>query len=332
MSDLTLGIWCHLDRDFLGGADETAREMDRLADIGVDILLAYVTPEEGTFYYDSTIPGVKSEDRLSVVLPLAKERGIRLHPWVFPSSWVDRSPPKAGVDGAYVSGQPGGNKQEGVYCGSWAPAQKPGVAMANDMLDHHDLEGLHLDVVRYREVGECLSWPCRCAACSRLYREYIGKDTLTADDLKVPGILFKFMQLRQDQIRSVVDEMKTLADQRAVTLSAAVRVDYFNWALLEGQDWVQWARDGLFDSMYTMNYFLDRDLHRQWVKTHIALAGDHVPLYHGIGRKSSFGEMDTRQMMQQVDDALQLGARGLCIFHLNPMRGEDFDALRSLKR
>lgn len=324
-----LGIWCHVDADFTHGRDAAARRMDQIAAAGVDFLLAYVTPEEGTFYYASDLPDIESEDHFSLVLELARERGIHVHPWVFPSSWVDRAPAKPGADGAYVSGKPGGHPRDGVFCGSWAPRLEPGVVFARDMLAHHPLEGLHLDVVRYREVDQCREWPCRCQACSRLYREYIGKDFLTADDLRVPGILFKFMQLRQHQIHGVVRRMKALADEHGVKLSLAARTDYFNWALLEGQDWVRWVREGLFDFVCTMNYKVERGEHRDLARLHTALTDGCVPLYDGIGRYSSMGELSPREMIQFADDAIEAGADGVAVFKLEPMVEKDFALLRS---
>lgn len=341
MSNLQLAVWSLPQTDFQKPGDApdapidmdiARRRFDQMADAGVDLLLPYLTPEDGYFYYDAHIDNVKAVDRLTPIIELARERNIEVHPWVFPAAWTDRYPERRpGEDGAYISGKPGGHKADGVFCSSWAPITDVARVIGNDMMDHHDVHGIHLDVVRYREVLFCRDWPCQCKACSSLYQQYLGKPLLTAEDLKDPGVLFVFSKLRQDQIDTVVARSRELATQRGVKLSAALRCRYFEHALFEGQDWARWLREGIFDFVCTMNYELDRKLHQHWVDEHLALGGDRATMFHGIGRKSSMGELTAAQMLEQAQDILDAGGTRLCIFKLDPMGEEDFAALKSLK-
>jgi uncharacterized lipoprotein YddW (UPF0748 family) len=302
--------------------------MDSLAYAGVDWLFADVT-FENKFYYNTAVAGIEKDDHLSRVVKLAHERDIRVQPWVFPNGPINRCNYTPGEDGGYISGQPGGNRKDGAPCASWVKNMETGPIESRDMLDHHDIDGIHLDMVRYKDNEFYFDWPCQCKACKALYRKYIGWENITAEDLKQPGVLFKFMQLRQSCVRPAVDRLKQLADEYNVPISTAVRADCFNWALMEGQDWVQWARDGLFDFICTMNYFVDRDKHKDMVKQHADLINGCIPLYDGIGRFSSFGELDAKQMVQFADDAIDAGADGVSIFKLEPMVDEDFSALRA---
>jgi len=95
---------------------------------------------------------------------------------------------------------------------------------------------------------------------------------------------------------------------------------------------VQWARDGLMDFICPMNYSTDRETHRQRLSGQMALIGTSVPMYDGIGRSSSAGDITSAQMIQQAEDALQLGASGMAIFRLDAMDEEDFRELGAFKR
>jgi len=194
------------------------------------------------------------------------------------------------------------------------------------------VDGIHLDAIRYVDTGQSLQWPCRCEACRTWYQEAFGKDTLTADDLNVPGMLHKFLEFRGDRIRSLVEQVKQVVDEKGLSLSMAARANYFGSALVEGQDWVQWARDGLMDFICPMNYTTDRETHRERLSGQMALIGTSVPMYDGIGRSSSAGDITPAQMIQQAEDAVQLGASGIAIFRLDAMDEEDFRELGAFKR
>ncbi len=327
MRDVRLAIWLLADTHEWESDDAANRRLDQLAHAGADLLFAYVTPEEGTFYYDTTVAGVAKDDRLTRIAQLAQQRGIMVQPWVFPNGPIDRSRYEPGADGGYISGID--SERDGMPCATWVKNTEVGPIIARDMLDHHDIDGIHLDMVRYKDGPHTLTHPCQCTACRAMYRKHIGKDRLTAEDLKTPGVLYKFIQFRCACMRPAVERCRQLAEQYGVPMTMAARTDYFNWALPEGQDWVQWARDGLFDLIATMNYNTNRQPHLDLVKQHVALLDGCVPHLDGIGRFSSFGEMDAKQMIRFADDAIDAGAHGISIFKLEPMNDDDFDALRT---
>jgi uncharacterized lipoprotein YddW (UPF0748 family) len=154
---------------------------------------------------------------------------------------------------------------------------------------------------------------------------------LTAEDLKIPGILQKFLNFRGENIRSLVEQARTIVKNAGVSFSMAARANYFGSALVEGQDWVQWARDGLMDFICPMNYTTDREVHKEKLSLQMNLIDTAVPIYDGIGRKSSAGENTTAQMIRQAEDALHLGARGVTIFKFGAMNKKDFRELGAFK-
>ncbi|MDA0748358.1 MAG: hypothetical protein O2954_17715 [bacterium] len=83
------------------------------------------------------------------------------------------------------------------------------------------------------------------------------------------------------------EQVKGTVDEVGLALSMAARADYFGSAFVEGQDWAQWARDGFMDFICPMNYDTDRKVHRERLSEQMSLIGKSVPIYDGIGRKSS---------------------------------------------
>ena len=185
---------------------------------------------------------------------------------------------------------------------------------------------------RYWDTGVGLEWPCTCAACRRGYREFLGRDTLTAADLKNPGILYKYLQFRNGIITAHLLNFRRLIKHSGLEYSIAARADYFGSALVEGQDWMSWGRQGLVDFICPMNYKLDRKEHREILGLQLQILDGAVPVYSGIGRKWSGGEITAEEMIRQAEDALDLGAAGISIFHFNALREADFSALKEFAK
>ena len=326
---LTIACWCHLDRDFLGTESEIKADMDRIKNAGIDILLPFIHYEEQAMY-NTALPFPEKKDRLTVILAAATEREIEIHPTILPLTDPGVTPEQR-ERRSYRSNKPGGNHCDGRFCASWPETRESGFQITRDVMAHHGVTGIHLDAIRYIDTGQSLDWPCQCDACKAKYGELLGKETITAEDLKVPGMLDKFMEFRGQNIRSLMEKTRELVRQKGLVLSMAARAAYFEAALVEGQDWVQWAREGLMEYICPMNYSTLREVHRNHLATQMALIKDSVPIYDGIGRLSSAGELTPAQMLQQAEDALELGAKGLAIFHLNGMNQKDFTELAAFK-
>jgi len=322
--------WCHLNRDFASGRDASEREFDRLADAGIDTLLPFVYGR-GDCWYDSSLPGVEKEDRLGPVIEMAHTRDVEVHPVLLPLPRLSPIDPAERARRSYKSGQPGGNPCDGRPCASWKDNRDNGIAILRDILDHHDVDGIHLDVMRYADTGQSLKWPCQCEACRKACVRLAGKETLTADDLALPGLLYRYLAFREANIRELTERTLAITKERATQLSLAARAAYFTSALVEGQDWVSWCREGWLDFVCPMNYSTDREVHRDRLATQMPLVGGSAPVYDGIGRKSSAGEMDPEMMIRQAEDALELGAKGIAIFQFTALGDEDFRGLRALR-
>ena len=322
--------WCHLDRDFASGRDEAERAFDRLAEAGIDTLLPFAYGH-GSCWYDSALPGAEKEDRLGPVIEMAHVRHVEVHPVLLPLARVVPLPEADRGRFSFQSGQPGGNPCDGRPCASWQENRDNGIAIVQDILARHPVDGIHLDAIRYTDTGQSLKWPCQCEACKASYREHMGVESLTAEDLTSPGMLHKFLAFRGANIQELMERMVEIAKNRELPLSLAARANYFGSALVEGQDWVQWSRKGWLDYICPMNYSTNRETHRERLTPQMPLLEGTIPVYDGIGRKSSAGTMDARMMIQQTEDALELGAAGIALFQFTALEDEDFGELKALK-
>jgi len=350
---MEIACWCHLRRDFDGDDAQAKKRINQASEGGINILLPFVHDSKNQAWYRSGLDYAGQEDRLARVLALAKEKGMEVHPVVIPISGLGLSEQER----ARRSYTPGDCKEESrmrQLCASWEESRETGLCIAMDIMDNYDVDGIHFDYMRYGDTGCSLERPCLCEACRTRYRELIGKDELTADDLKVPGILHKFLEFRGENIRGLAERLSTAVRSRGLKVSMAARPhflgtplplpaeilaryfgsslpekqDWGKWSsLVEGQDWVKWAREGLMDFICPMNYSTDREFHRMRLAEQISLTAKSVPIYDGIGRKSSVGEISPEEMVRQAEDSISLGAAGITIFHFNALGEDDFREL-----
>lgn len=343
-------IWGHLAAN-VQREGSPAAIIARCKDVGINKYMAYVLPmESGTsfgesdfFAYNTTAFQGKKNDLLTPLAKAGKSEGIEVEPWLLPfrphllkgeteAEVLSRTYQPIGYkDKDDVAGYATAGKR---LCPTWPENRVRAILMLKDYIENHgaDLSGIDMDYIRYGDAVTCREAPCHCAACRKEYQALIGKDTLSAEDLKEAGVMYRFVQFRSRCIRELVEEIRDLTNQAGLRLTMSARVQFFDYALIEGQDWPQWASDGLIDAIYLMNYALERDLHRQ--RTQLAVnvlkeKGDCL-LCDGVGKMSSLGENPTENMITYIKDALALGVDGFSIFHYNGMKDDDFAAVKAL--
>jgi len=347
-----LAIWGHLVTD--ARREGTVEGIvERCRRVGIDTYLAYVYPmekcfmgESDCFAYRSTAFRGRKEDLFTPLLKAAKREGIDVQPWLLPfrphllegeseEEVLSRTYRPIGhrdaPDGAGYATTAGKR-----LCPTWPENRARAMRMLHDYIENHggDLTGIHLDYIRYGDAVTCWDHPCHCPACRSEYEELIGKDTITAEDLRVPGVLYRFIQFRRRCIRALVEQVRDVTRRAGLRLTMAARVQFFDYALPEGQDWPEWARDGLVDAIYLMNYSLDRTEHLERVRLGLRLARRRrqALFCDGVGKKSSLGLNPTENVVAFIRDSLAVGVDGISIFHYNGMTDDDFEVVRGLRQ
>ena len=331
----------------------------RCKEVGIDTYLAYVYPsptflsekcghgEAPGFAYRSTAFQGRKEDLLTPLTRAAKREGVAVEPWLLPfRSYLLQGETEAELlprtyqplRGSALSAAASALVAAKRICPTWPENRARGIRMLKDFIENHGagLTGIDMDGMRYADGGPTgigmTEEPCHCAACRAQYKELIGKDTLTAEDLRLPGVLYRFVQFRNRCIRTLLEEIRDLTQRAGLRLTLSAVVQVFEYALLMGQDWPGWVRDGLLDIVFMMNYSLDREIHRRRVQLGVDLLGDRgkALFCDGVGKKSSAGENPTDRLMTYIGDALDAGVDGISIYHYNGMKDEDFAALKAL--
>ena len=189
--------------------------------------------------------------------------------------------------------------------------------------------GIQLDFIRNDNALLLMDYPCRCDACRALCRRYLGVEVPDRTMLQSPAVLYKFLEIRNANVRKTLAEARRITARHGLTLSIAARANYINapditdapvWglgpAVLEGQDWVEWAEDGLVDVVNTMNYHTDLTLYKNVLDDHVRLMDGRLNmLQEGIGISSSMGEITPEGASKRLALLRDAGLPGAAFFN-----------------
>ena len=192
------------------------------------------------------------------------------------------------------------------------------------------LESIHLDFIRNDNALTLMEFPCRCEACQALYERYFGTKILTPDLLQNPAVIYKLNALRCRNIRKTVEALRCIVREHKMRLTIAARANLVNspditvppvWglgpAVLEGQDWAEWAEEGLIDELFPMNYHTETALFKKVLEDHLRILGPLAPsmLYPGVGVESSMGINPPEAVAERLSLIRQAGLPGAMLFN-----------------
>ncbi|MDP8921984.1 MAG: family 10 glycosylhydrolase [Chloroflexota bacterium] len=157
------------------------------------------------------------------------------------------------------------------------------VDVALNLVREYDIDGIHLDYIRYPEHTDELSWGYNQTSIDRFNARYgkQGRPAATDPD---------WAQWRRDQVTALVRQiyLGTLGIKPTVKVSAAVipwgdgpRTDA-DWRRMAAysvvyQDWRAWLEEGIVDIVMPMNYFReDRPPQPDWFDRWVAWQRDHA--------------------------------------------------------
>jgi len=327
---MKMAVWAHPTSDFREGADTLRHVRERLGALRAAGISAYIpfVLSHGKACFESETLGRPERDLLAPVMEAARELEMEVHPIVGFGA--------LGVAGGRVY-SPGEDAEDvpewaaSWACASWGENHEIVVRVATDLVEDYSPDGIHLDYARYPNASVLSQHPCACERCQAARARWLGKPTLDADDLAIPGIAYKELQMRGEFVRSLVESLRALADGHNILVSAATRARYYRDALYEGQDWAEWCRDGLLDVVCPMSYNPCFGRFARFLDQHRALVADTATQWlAGIGRRSSLGELSPEEMARQIRYAETAGADGVCIFHARALGDEDLSLLMEI--
>jgi len=86
-------------------------------------------------------------------------------------------------------------------CASWGENHEITVRAAQEIIEAYAPAGIHLDYVRYPNMSFLKDNPCHCERCCQRRLGWLGKEVPDERDLRIPGIIYKEIQMRAEFVR-----------------------------------------------------------------------------------------------------------------------------------
>jgi|GEM_PF-290382 len=270
-------------------ADDVRTIIRNCAAVGCNTVLWQVRGE-GTVTYPSHIEPWSREfnfqdpgfDPLAIAVSEAHRHGLRIEAWfnVVPG-WKGRQPPPTWLTSQLwyahpewflhdAAGRPQPlNDNYVILNPCWPEVRRHIVSVVDELLSRYDLDGIHLDYVRYAWDGDKNGkerYP-RDARTLALYRRETGR--APDDD---PGA---WDHWRANQLTRLVAEIRTTVERRrpGASLTAAVWRDPQLGYRQYLQNSVAWLRSGLVDALMPMAYTEQADRFVQDIELYRRLVG-----------------------------------------------------------
>ncbi|TFG58264.1 MAG: hypothetical protein E4H35_01560 [Candidatus Aminicenantes bacterium] len=331
------GVWMH--PGFFGSDKAVAIEkmrttLDAYVQAGINTVIMCVKNTSGHVYYASEI-GVRDKawdwDFFGVFAAEAQKRRMEVHPWfcVFPESailgqvrehpeWLITSPKREFV-GAVNPALPAVREYE--------------ISLMLEVVRKYDVGWVHLDYIRY---------PCEPTEpyfsfdpeTLRLFKQDTGIDMAAVKARDSGNMAWnEWLRWNTDRVTVFVRELKDAlkATGRKVKISAAVFPDAGNAAVLIGQDWPAWAREGLVDMLCPMLYSNDAGLFEKLVREAVGYGKGRSQVCPGIGIGTSHNQNTPEGMIEQMKISKRLQADGVVFFSSNSLNQPFLDRLKAAK-
>jgi uncharacterized lipoprotein YddW (UPF0748 family) len=309
-----------------------------------------------------------SFDPLETVLAEAHPAGLRVHAWMNTNLVSDAEPPNlpdhivykhpdwlmvprelavdlATVDARsreYLSALSGyarahSDRIEGLYSSPLQPAAAEyTLKVIADVAARYDVDGIHLDYIRFPNVEFDYS-PKALAQ----FRQYLQPHLSDAERRQYDGRarhepLFytqmfpqRWIEFRQERLTDLLTRVRAAvkAKRPHAMLSAAVIPDAEEAAARRLQNWQSWLNNGLLDVVCPMAYTTDAVLFRTQVSAVRRLAGSR-PVWAGIG---AF-QLSSLETILNIRAARQLGAQGVILFSYDNFANTNSDYLAAVGR
>lgn len=281
-------------------------------------------------YYRSSLepmdPSVSQGfDPLAYILKRAHAEGISIHAWVSVCRvWRGASSPAdrnhlVNLHPEWLALSSNGeiSAPDGIFIDAGVPeARNHTVRVITEIVSRYEIDGLHLDFIRYPAV----TWGYSRIALQRYQTETGATEKPAPDDAA-------WQQWRRNQVTNLVEAIRheVGAAKPGLPISAAsicygecpeAFEDTFAYANL-GQDWRLWLANGLIDANVPMNYRDTRrpgelEEFRAWLARYDEWGGGR-PVFVGLASYMS----DSDAVRSQIEDVRRAGLDGFVVFCLN---------------
>lgn len=216
-----------------------------------------------------------------------------------------------------------------------------------------EIDGIHLDYIRFPDLilpsalwkkygldmtKESLKYDyCYCKKCQASFKNIHGIEIKKVNN---PFKLEEWRQFRCNLITNFVNRLATIVKSKNKLISAAVFPGSFRAKNTVRQDWGNWKVDALFLMNYSDFYNEDVDWIGKMCKNAVELIDNKTTsIYSGLqicnnpqdklrnSDPESHG-ISADQLKDAIDESVENGANGICLFMLKSMKEEHFKVLK----
>jgi uncharacterized lipoprotein YddW (UPF0748 family) len=292
-----------------------------LAESGMNAVFPNVLWGGLAHFKNSVVPlsdtAARYGDQVAACVKAAHGKGLQVHAWVV--CWNLENAPDDFVERMRKEGRLQ-VRADGKTAPWLDPAHPANVAMAltalRELATNYDLDGIHLDYVRYPSADLSYSPVARSG-----FEKWLGREVRKwPQDVQAGGDWASdFRRWRVRVItRFVVQARDTVKGARPdAKFSAAVWGNYPDCVKSVAQDWATWLEEGYVDFVVPMNYTTDRGRFGQLLRNQLALPGAEGRVYPGIGVTAAESQLSPDQVIEQVRALRAQRAPGFVLFDLS---------------
>jgi len=306
--------WCHSGYGVVGLTwDESIRH---LKENGFNAIVVNAMRAGIADYQSDLLPVrdrvAKEGDQIALAVAAGKKYGVKVHVWKV--NWNLSGAPEEFVDRMRAEGRLQRTRTSSET--NWlCPSNPANFQLERDsMLEvvrKYDVDGIHLDYIRYENQDNCY-----CDGCRQRFEERAGVKVADwpRDVIEGGSHFAAYQEFRRFNITRLV---KTVSEEAHrikpwIKVSAAVFSDWPQCREEVGQDWGYWVQEGYLDFVCPMDYSASDAEFRTRVQVQRDAVGARIPFYPGVG--ASAPGLPLGQVIDQIGIARAEGADGFILF------------------
>jgi uncharacterized lipoprotein YddW (UPF0748 family) len=267
--------------------------------------------------YNSQVLPVNSRvamdgDQIALCVTAGKKYDVAVHVWKI--CWN-----LAGAPATWINSMRTAGRLQQTYGGTeltWlCPSHPDNQALERDavleIVNNYDIDGIHLDYIRYPWYTYCY-----CDGCRQRFEAASGLIVHNwPADVLINGLHYMaYQDFRRAQISGLVQEISQSVRlvKPDVKISAAVSGSWPSCRDNYGQDWVGWMDNGWLDFVCPMNYTLFSDIYGSIVQAQYDLINGGVSLFSGVGASDPGLCLD--KLIDQIKATRTTGTGGFILF------------------
>ena len=250
-------------------------------------------------------------DQIDQALSACKPYGIKVHVWKVCWRFDDK---ESQLKGKFALQKDYKGNTLDWLCPSVKENVEWELGQIQEIVSNYDVDGVHLDYIRYNNANVCF-----CNNCRKAFEKANG---ITVKNW--PGDVYKgklkdaYKKYRAgvitDFVSKVSKQVKSI--RPSVKVSAAVYGAFPSCYTSIGQNWPEWVKNGSLDFVVPMNYFngveeLDKYITKQ--KTFV----NDSRLISGVGVTSGHSDLSSVETIKQLELLKSKNITGYVLFDLN---------------